>query len=215
MAAQGLAAMETASFALIAHDLKNALGSLEGELALLIDEPSPAMAHSAYMRCTELRRQFVHFLTLYGAGEALHAHCEDESPTELLAAIYRQAQIRHLSLPQAPRVTLQVPPDAPPFWYVDHRLLHMALDAALHNASRFARTQVSLSLRQDDGYLVFVIDDDGPGLGTIDPGSHSSTGLGASLCQAVAQAHHSGERLGRTRLFDRPEGGTRFELWLP
>ncbi len=206
--------MEAASFALIAHDLKNALGSLEGELEALIDDPSPAMAHSAYMRCTELRRQFVQFLTVYGAADGIHTHCEDESPKDLLEQIYRAGQIRRLSLPHAPRVAMQVPENAPPYWYFDQRLVHMALDAALHNASRFAREQVTLGLREENGYLVFTIDDDGPGLGAADPSS-ASTGLGTALCEAVAQAHRSGARQGRIDLRNRPEGGARFELWLP
>ncbi len=206
--------MEAASFALIAHDLKNALGSLEGELEALIDDPSPAGAHSAYMRCTELRRQFVQFLTVYGAADGMHTHCEDESPKDLLAQLYRAGQIRRLSLPNAPRVVMQVAENTPPYWYFDQRLVHMALDAALHNASRFAREEVILGLRQEDGFLVFSIDDDGPGLGAADPSS-ASTGLGTDLCKAVAQAHRSGERLGRIDLRNRPEGGARFELWLP
>lgn len=206
--------MEAASFALIAHDLKNALGSLEGELEALIDDPSPAMAHSAYMRCTELRRQFVQFLTVYGAADGMHTHCEDESPKDLLEQLYRAGQIRRLSLPNSPRVAMQVAENAPPYWYFDQRLVHMALDAALHNASRFAREEVTLSLHQEDGFLVFTIDDDGPGLGATDPSS-ASTGLGTDLCKAVAQAHRSGDRQGRIALRNRPEGGARFELWLP
>lgn len=206
--------METASFALIAHDLKNALGSLEGELESLIDDPSPAMAHSAYMRCTELRRQFVQFLTVYGAAKDMQAHCEDESPTDLLEALHRSGQIRHLSIPNAPKVALQAAADVPAYWYFDRRLVHMALDAAFHNASRFARQRVVLGLREENGYLVFTIDDDGPGLGAIDPSS-SSTGLGTDLCHSVAHAHRSGERQGRVQLSNRPEGGARFELWLP
>lgn len=206
--------MEASSFALIAHDLKNALGSLEGELETLIDDPSPAMAHSAYMRCTELRRQFVQFLTVYGAAGDMHTHCEDESPKDVLELVYRAGQIRRLSLPNAPRVVMDVDEQAPSYWYFDQRLVHMALDAAFHNASRFARSQVTLGLRAQDGYLIFAIDDDGPGLGAIDPSS-SSTGLGTDLCKAVAEAHRSGERRGRIDLLNRPEGGARFELWLP
>lgn len=206
--------METASFALIAHDLKNALGSLEGELEALIDDPSPAMAHSAYVRCTELRRQFVQFLTVYGASEGLHAHCEDESPIELMHALLRTGQIRHLSVQGAPRVELAPLPEQPAYWYFDQRLVHMALDAAFHNASRFARTSVTLGLRQHDGYLIFYVEDDGPGLGADDP-SGFSTGLGTGLCQAIAQAHRCGERTGQVHLSNREEGGARFELWLP
>lgn len=206
--------MEASSFALIAHDLKNALGSLEGELELLIDDPSPAMAHSAYMHCTELRRQFVQFLTVYGAAGDMHTHCEDESPKDVLELVYRAGQIRRLSLPNSPKVVMAVDDQAPSYWYFDQRLVHMALDAAFHNASRFAHSQVTLGMRAQDGYLVFVIDDDGPGLGAIDP-SATSTGLGTELCQSVAQAHRSGERQGRIDLLNRPEGGARFELWLP
>ncbi|MFT3856988.1 MAG: HAMP domain-containing sensor histidine kinase [Aquabacterium sp.] len=206
--------MPTASYALIAHDLKNALGSLEGELEALIDDPSPAMAHSAYMRCTELRRQFIQFLTVYGSGEVLVAHSEDESPAELVEAMYRAAQIRHLSIAGSPKVQMQVGADAPAYWYFDRRLVQMALDAAVHNASRFAKSQIVLSLREDEGFLVFVIDDDGPGLGAHDPSAHS-TGLGTELCKSVAAAHHCGDRKGRVRLLNRAEGGARFELWLP
>lgn len=206
--------MEAAAFALIAHDLKNALGMLEGELEALIDDPSPAMAHSAYMRCTELRRQFVQFLTVYGATDGIHAHCEDESPKDVLEQLYRLGQIRKLSLPKAPRVSISMPENMPPFWYFDQRLVHMALDAALHNASRFAHTRVMLSLREEHNYLVFTIEDDGPGLGATDPSS-ASTGLGTALCKAVARAHRSGDRVGRIELHNRLEGGARFELWIP
>ena len=45
--------------------------------------------------------------------------------------------------------------------------------------------------------------------------SHQATGLGTALCSAVAQAHRLGERRGWVRLDERPEGGARFELWLP
>lgn len=207
--------MEAASFALIAHDLKNALGSLEGQLEALIDDPSPAMAHSAYMRCTELRRQFVQFLTVYGAANDMQAHCEDESPKDLLEALHRAGQIRHLSMPNAPKVSIVSAADeAPSYWYFDRRLVHMALDAAFHNASRFAHHLVAIGVREEQGYLVFTIEDDGPGLGAVDP-SGISTGLGTDLCQSVAQAHRSGERQGQVHLSNRPEGGARFELWLP
>jgi signal transduction histidine kinase len=207
--------MEAESFALIAHDLKNALGSLEGELESLIDDPSPVMVHSAYMHCTELRRQFIQFLTVYGAREALHARCEDESPIELLEALHRMGQIRRLSTPNAPKVALRIDEGAPAFWFFDRRLVQLALEAAFHNASRFAKTVVTTSLREEDGYLVFMVDDDGPGLGAHDPSKHS-TGLGTELCESVANVHHCGDRRGKVKLLNRPDGGgARFELWLP
>jgi len=201
--------------ALIAHDLKNALGWLENDLARLCEAPTRAMAHEAHAHCVGLQRRFVHFLTLYGAADGLPTHCEDESPLDLIDLLVAHpllpTQSPHLSLARGDCAT------APLFWYFDHRLVHMALEAALHNAARFARHRITLDAAVRDGQLVFGIDDDGPGLGCEDasPQSAQSTGLGTALCTAVAQAHRCGTRQGSVRLTPRPEGGTRFELWLP
>lgn len=206
--------MESTTLTLIAHDLKNALGSLEGELEALIDEPDPVLAHTAYIHCTELRRQFVQFLAVYGSSDGLAAHSEDESPIELLQSLTRMAQIKAMALPTNPRVRLLQDQPAPAFWYLDRRLVSMAMEAALHNASRFASKEVTLRARQDNEYLVLVVEDDGLGLGAVDPNDHS-TGLGTMLCEAVAKAHHCGDRTGHVSMLNRPEGGVRFELWLP
>lgn len=207
--------MDAAVFALIAHDLKNALGTLESELEALIDQPDPGLAQSAYVHCTELRRQFVQFLTVYGADDGLKVHSEDESPPDMLKSLQRTAALKRLITPGTPKVTLKDDGNGmPSFWYLDRRLVYMALEAALHNAVRFSRHQVVMGAREQDGYLVLSIDDDGPGLGAIDP-SDQSTGLGTALCEAVAKAHRCDGREGRVTLINRPEGGASFELWLP
>lgn len=206
--------MSASSFALIAHELKNALASLESELEAMIDDPTPIQAHSAHAHCATLRRQFVQFLTVYGSEGGLHAHAEDESPVDLLSALQRQSALRRLKGETTVDVVWQPPADAPPFWFFDRRLVQLALEAALHNAMRFARQRVVMGLREEDGMLVVSLDDDGPGLDAEDT-NPASTGLGTRLCEAVASAHRHGAREGRVRLFDRPEGGARFELWLP
>lgn len=207
--------MDAASFALIAHDLKNALGTLESELEALIDNPEPALAQSAYVHCTELRRQFVQFLTVYGSDDGLKVHSEDESPLDMLKSLQHTAALKRLITPGTPKVTLGDDQSGmPSFWYLDRRLVYMALEAALHNAMRFSRQQVVMAAREQDGYLVLSIEDDGPGLGAADP-SDQSTGLGTALCEAVARAHRHGDREGRVVLVNRPEGGASFQLWLP
>lgn len=206
--------MDAAVFALIAHDLKNALGTLESELEALIDQPDPGLAQSAYVHCTELRRQFVQFLTVYGADDGLKVHSEDESPLDMLKSLQHTAALKSLITPGTPKVTLGEAQAVPLFWYLDRRLVYMALEAALHNAVRFSRHHVVMGAREQDGYLVLSIDDDGPGLGAIDP-SDQSTGLGTALCEAVAKAHRCDGREGRVALFNRPQGGACFELWLP
>jgi len=206
----------SAALALIAHDLKNALGGLETELSQLIDEPSPVMAQRAHLHCTDLRRQFVQFLTLYSADrEGLRVLCEDESPLELLEAMKRQWKLK-LQVDGCPlEIAIRHPDLSPPFWYFDRRLVQLALDAAIHNATRFARRHVWLAVQREGEKLVWTVEDDGCGLGAQDPGQASATGLGQALAEAVAQAHRQGQRRGSATLGQSSEGGARFTLELP
>jgi len=206
------------ALALIAHDLKNALGGLEGELAELIDQPTPVMAQRAHLHCAELRRQFIQFLTLYGARtDGLRALCEDESPLDLLQALQRVWMVK-LQMEGSPvQVIAQASSTdkAPEFWYFDHRLVQLALDAAIHNAVRFARTRVDISVRQVSGCLEWCVHDDGHGLDADDPGHANATGLGTALAEAVAAAHSHSGRHGRIQLSSSPGQGTTFTMSLP
>lgn len=198
--------------ALVVHDLKNELGALEAALERNTQAPTAEAARQNHLQCMALREHFVQFLTLYGQPGGLRILASDESPVAVLEAAARHAALTH------PGLHIQVcsAEQAPPYWYFDPRLVRMALDAALHNAARFAKGTISLQARAEEGHLVFRIDDDGPG---PDPSAHDkgaahATGLGTSLCQAVAEAHACGERKGHTSLGFRPGGGARFELWL-
>lgn len=202
-----------AGTALVVHDLKNELGSLEGALAALCARPDRDGAAAAHRQCVRLRQRLVMFLTLYGGDGRLQAHCEDESPAELLDAVRR----RHDDADGPVRVELAPGHGEPPFWYLDRRLVELALDAAMHNALRFARSRVWLSVAPCGDDLVFAIEDDGPGPEpqpdrAPDAGS---TGLGTGLCAAVGRAHGSTRPDGGVRLLQRRAGGARFELRLP
>ncbi len=210
--------------ALIAHDLKNALGGLEAELSLLSQTPTPQAAEQAHQHCQGLRQQFVEFLTLYGAEQGqLRALCEDESPAAVLDGLQRRWQSRLQRAGSTLQVTLMAVPDSPAYWYLDPRLVNMAMDAAIHNASRFARTRITLSAQlvhdaAGQAWLAMRVDDDGVGLGAADA-QGPSTGLGTALCQAIARAHTLGERQGQISVQpcrpDQLDQGTRFTLMLP
>ena len=209
----------SAALALIAHDLKNALGVLEAELGVMVDAPTAAQAQSAHLHCGDLRREFVQFLTLYGAEtEGLRALCEDESPLDVLQALQRSWRTRLARSGSELQVHVQSQESAPSFWYFDRRIVQLALDAAIHNATRFAKAHIALTVRvegHDEGKdLVWQIIDDGPGLGS-DSGCTHATGLGTSLCEAVAQAHTLGARQGQVSLRNAEAGGTVFEMRLP
>lgn len=196
--------------ALVIHDLKNALGALQEQLVALEAEPTRALARTAGENCADLRLRFVTFLLLYGSKDELQPLISDESPHAFLQSLLGTTQ------PSNAHVTtcLGSLNDAPPFWYFDHRLARLAMDAALHNARRFATSEVRLSARTEDGFLVLMVDDDGPGLGSI-MDQPWATGLGSKLCKAVAKAHHHKGREGFVRIANRADKGVRFELWLP
>ena len=199
--------------ALAVHDLKNALGILEGQLVALEAAPSAQQARAARQHCEHLRREMVSFLTLY-RGQSLRAMVDDESPLELLRSAATDATHHGAKPGIVIEIGLGPCAAAPAFWYLDIRLVRLALDAALHNACRYARQRETLDAELRQGSLVLSIDDDGPGLSSAMPGAWS-TGLGHELCAAVARAHSHDGREGKVCLFDRTEGGARFELILP
>lgn len=207
--------MNREMLALLVHDLKNQLGVLETSLCQLAERPDRTQAHQAHQQCAQLRQRLVAYLTLYASPDPeLRAQTSDESPQGFLQGLLRVA-----SRPDGAALRIGACRDVPPFWYFDPRLLRLALEAALHNAWRFARSDVLLDAAVIDGFLVFAVEDDGPGLGAADPAARSSTGLGMELCAAVARAHRHGERQGKVALRPRdpaqPDAGTRFEIWLP
>lgn len=202
--------------ALAVHDLKNALGHLEHELSALELDPDSTKAQRARQHCVQLRQRFVNFLMLYGAGSDLKTLAQDESPRDFLQHLIDQGAYAGSQV----MTVIKKPDDAPPFWFFDVRLIRLALDAALDNAWRFARSRVELSACGANGGLLIAVEDDGPGLDQLADSADAtveawSTGLGLRLCEAVAGAHEHEGRMGWAKLSNRVEGGARFELWLP
>ncbi len=93
------------------------------------------------------------------------------------------------------------------------------------NASRYARTTVTFTVRQHQDTVELLVDDDGPGIppsdrsrvferfGTLDESrsdDRTGTGLGLSIAAAIVAAHG-----GTIGVGDAPHGGARFEVRLP
>lgn len=202
--------------ALAVHDLKNSLGHLEYALTALELAPDALKAQQARQYCAQLRQRFVNFLMLYGSGSEIKTLAQDESPRDFLQHLVDQSSYMGSQI----RTVIKNPDAAPPFWFFDVRLIRLALDAALDNAWRFARSRVELSACASDGGLLITVEDDGPGLGQHADSPEVSaeawpTGLGLQLCQAVAGGHEHAGRMGWVKVSNRVEGGARFELWLP
>lgn len=202
--------MRAELFAAVAHDIKNELGWLESALerAMSCESTSPQDISDMHRQCAKLRRRLVEFLTLYG-----HESGSVRAQVEPVALRGFLQEVAAASGEGTAVLELQ---KAPPFWVLDDRLVALALAAALDNATKFARSLVRLGAEQREGALVLFVEDDGPGLGCgHTPGG---TGLGTEVARMVAQAHACDGQAGAdgaVRLFNRPEGGCRFELVLP
>ena len=196
--------------AIIIHDIKNSLGVLEGELRRLSDDvPRVQQAH---VTCLALQEKLIAFLTLYKAdSQGLRAQVDAVSPQDFLQSLVREQAVARAQ----GAITLVVDEtDMPIIGFFDEHLVALALEAALQNASRFARTRIALGCRNHpEGGVVFSVREDGPGIGTQE--KKPSTGLGMDLCNAIATAHNKETRQGEARLSNHPEGGAIFELCLP
>lgn len=195
--------------AVIVHDIKNALGALEGELRNLTVEPSREQALHAHETCTALRDKLIGFLTLYkAASQGLVVRTEAVHPEDFLRGLVRD----HIGT----RPELQIAMDGkamPMLGFFDENLVGLALEAALQNATRFARTRIDIACSKEADELVFSIRDDGPGLGAKEV--MPSTGLGMELCRTIAQAHCKGNKCGSVSLEDCSAGGAVFSMRLP
>ena len=201
--------MDAQLTALIVHDLKNALGVLEGELSFLKEEPDQPRADRAHAQCVHLREKLVGFLTLYKASEqGLEARIDAISPDDFLRGLLGDR------FTDRPEGTLTIDDSAmPAVAFFDEHLVGLALDAALQNATRFAKTSIEVACRTEDNSLVFTIHDDGPGLHTQE--ILPSTGLGMALCNVIALSHHNADRQGEVSLTNHVDGGALFTMKLP
>jgi signal transduction histidine kinase len=101
------------------------------------------------------------------------------------------------------------------------------LNNTINNAIRYTKTKIRLTAREQDGYLVLGVEDDGTGYpesmqhtGTLSFKSldfnSGSTSLGLFFASSVAKLHTEGDRTGSITLHNGGKyGGGVFEIWLP
>lgn len=210
--------MNAALSASVAHDVKNRLVILGEELAKLasLTLPDEARAHvtSANQQAVMLTSKLIEWLTVQRASEGagLRALPHEEVPELFLDDMHAQAKPLGAGRVQIVKHAGELPS----FWFYDTQLVRLAIDSAVHNALRFAKSRITLGARVEAGQggrLCFYVHDDGPGVSS--EASPTSTGLGRRLCREVALAHKNRGVYGECTLRDHPEGGALFELYLP
>jgi two-component system sensor histidine kinase KdpD len=122
-------------------------------------------------------------------------------------------------------VVIDVQPPDKPAWFDPH-LLGRVLRHLLENAARYAPpgSQIALRSRRHDGRLEFSVEDNGPGIDSIDlpfifdkfyrghkgAGRGKGTGMGLAITRAILAAHG-----GQIEVSSRPGEGAAFHFWIP
>jgi signal transduction histidine kinase len=209
------------------HEVKNLLG----QLFLALDEASlkarsdcPELAQRlADMRLTGRRvhDRLLHILNVYKADSGFFSANPDAyDPAEIIEDLVLEAQSLAGERLHVAGLSLAVNS-----WDMDRYLVESALTNALHNALRYAARRIQLSAREEDGYLVLQIEDDGPGFpatvleqgaAPLPNGAGGSTGLGLYFSRTAAAAHQRQGRQGLVKIENGGAlGGAVFALWLP
>jgi two-component system OmpR family sensor kinase len=196
---------ERAFSAHAAHTLRTPLAGMDAQLAVALQESSPA-ARPRLVRTREalarLNLVLIALLNLFRSDRSLQLQQVD------VAALIVRWPVAGLAVEVDQRAALSADPE----------LLTAALFNLLDNAQRYGARHALISVLPDTGSVRVRVADDGAGIGTdalaqlqraIDSGATSSQlrlgggaglGLGLTMANLVARAHHGGLRLVATEV---------------
>lgn len=210
------------------HDMKNSLGMLLNSLEELRSEYNQTLAGSEKFNMLQYEAERMHndlvqLLGIYRLGENnLSAHIDEHFVPDFL----EEHLARHIPLLQSLGIEYSIAAEDISGFF-DEDLLTGVLNNTINNAIRYTRSKICLTARQEDGYLVLGVEDDGQGY--PDNMQHSgtpsfksldfksgSTSLGLFFASSVARLHTENDRSGAIRLHNGGAlGGGVFEIWLP
>lgn len=212
------------------HDMKNSLGLLHQtieDLSKAIPQKNTKAKEFlaiAHYESTRLNTGLVQLLSLYRAElENLPINVDEcfiEDLVEELVA-NNESYILHKNK------LLTIEQEDGLNWFIDADLIQLLLNDMLVNATRYSENEILLKCYKSDGFLVFQIEDDGPGypdsmlqatkidIQDFDI-SQGRTGLGLFFARMIALAHSNGCRPGAIELENNGSlGGSVFRLKLP
>ncbi|MCF2946593.1 ATP-binding protein [Paraglaciecola aquimarina] len=212
------------------HDMKNSLclliQSIENLGQSMVNPDTVTSEHfaSAHYEAARLNTGLVQLLSLYRAGLNnlplnIDEHYIEEIVDELKAC--NESYLNHKNM------ILEVEQSADLVWYLDADLIGILLNDVLINAMRYSDSRIKLSIYTEQEFLVFKVEDDGPGYpqSMLDANiinmqhydiSQGRTGLGLFFARLIAQAHSNKELVGHITLKNGGTlGGSVFELKLP
>lgn len=210
------------------HDMKNSLGMLLNSLGELLDDPRNHIddRHKASLLALQVQRansNLVQLLSLYKLDRhQLGPDIREHNARDFVDEI----QAENAALMARLQVELRCDCDPWASGYFDDSLVRGVLNSVIGNAQRYTRSQILLRADNEDGYLVFRVEDDGAGFPpsmleqttSIGAGinDRGQTHLGLYFAARVAELHRNDGRQGSIRLTNQQQlqGGC-FELRLP
>jgi len=209
------------------HDIKNSLITLRALITQLentYQDQKPKEFEHLEFETNRMNNSLMQLLTLYKIDSSLFNLTIDEhSAAEVLEdVIAQQSTLLALSNIQ---LSTECADDL--FCYCDNAMISSAISTLVNNAQRYCNGKILLSATQEDGYVVFSIEDDGAGypknLLSFDPQKNSqidlasgNTGLGLLFVSTIAQMHTNGDKRGFITTENNSRfGGAKFSLYLP
>ncbi|KEF32808.1 Signal transduction histidine kinase [Marinobacter nitratireducens] len=210
------------------HDMKNSLGMLLNSLDELRHDNENTLGGSNQFNMLQYEAERMHndlvqLLGIYRLGENnLSAHIEEHFVPDFLS----EHMARHTPLLEGLGIECTIDADNINGFF-DADLLTGVLNNTINNAIRYTKSKIRLTAREQDGYLVIGVEDDGKGYpasmqlsGTLTFKSldfnSGSTSLGLFFASSVAKLHSEGTSTGSIKLHNGGEfGGGVFEIWLP
>lgn len=214
---EGQDALRRTLLAAMAHDFRNPLTLLAGEIATLGGNPA-AQARAL----AEIRRLGAMMDDLVGAARLESGALDPDIEGVDLVDCIDSARERLGPILAGRTIERSLPADLP-LIAADPVLLTHILVNLLGNAARHAKAEIRLSATAGDDQVLLHVDDDGPGIATMlqprifdrfarGEGSDrdGGSGLGLAIVKGFADAMNIGVAAG-----DAPGGGARFTLTLP
>lgn len=199
--------------AAFAHDLRTPLTVVRGQAELIgriAEKDDVRAAAAAIARQAERLSDFADSMRGLDALEAAEV---DPAPLDP-GAWLREAAADARAVARGAGDGLSVAGDGlPPLVMADGRALSRIADNLVANATRYARSEVGLSLSWEDDELELVVTDDGPGFGeaalerAAEPFWGESKGAGGHLGLGLYVARLLAEKHGGSLELSRGEGG--------
>ena len=215
------------------HDTKNSIGLLFNTLEEIISQckaQSCSSYHGFYMLQYEIKRlnnNLIRLLSLYKATkDQFLINVDYHSVLDFFEDVLMQNE----PVLNSKGIVLELDCSEELFWTFDRGLLGGVVDNIINNTFRYTKSKVMTSAREENGYLVIRIEDDGPGYPECmlfndgQSGIFSkevnfntgSTGLGLYFAMLVAKSHNNKQKEGFISITNGGSyGGGVFTIYIP